>query len=213
VGVALGTGMLLILLGAYLHMPEREDRSGWSASTGEFREFTAAGDFDAIPAADDQVLLVNRTEFVRGRAFEKVVVATTPTTDVEFPAGLAPLAPTQYYASPALADLIEQYPSDELGDRFGIMKGELPREALKGPDQVIALVGGDWEALSADPNARVQPGFPDEGPHANSTIYRIILGVGSVALLVPVALLIGIVSQLGAAARRERYATVRLIGA
>lgn len=27
-GVALGTGMLLILLGAYVHMPERDDRGG-----------------------------------------------------------------------------------------------------------------------------------------------------------------------------------------
>ena len=159
------------------------------------------------------MLSVKRTEYLRGRAFEEVVVATTPTTHVTFPAGLPRLATGQYYASPALADLVAKYPHDELGDRLGTMKGVLPRAALKGPDQVIAMVAEDWGQLSADPNARVQPGFPDKGPHATSFLYRVILGVGSVALLVPIALLIGIVSQLGAAARRERYATVRLIGA
>ncbi|NTV39056.1 MAG: ABC transporter permease, partial [Demequinaceae bacterium] len=204
---------LLILLGAYLHLPERDDRGGWSSSTGAFREFSTAGDLIAISPNDNQVLLVKRTEYLRGRVFEKIAVATTPTTDVTFPAGLPRLASGEYYASPALARLVAKYPHDELADRLGTMKGQLPREALKGPDQVIALVGEDWAQLSADPNARVQPSFPDKGPHANSLLYRIILGVGSVALLVPIALLIGIVSQLGAAARRERYATVRLIGA
>lgn len=212
-GVALGTGMVLILLGAYLHMPERDDRDGWTTSTGSYREFSEDGSLLPVVPTDDAVLLRNTVDYFRGRAFEKVVVATTPTTTVEFPADLQALEPGQYYASPALVDLIERYPSDQLGDRFGTLKGELPREALKGPDQVVALVATDWDTLVADGNARVQVGFPERGPHAESTLYRIILGVGSVALLVPIALLIGIVSQLGAAARRDRYATVRLIGA
>lgn len=212
-GVALGTGMVLILLGAYLHLPERDDRDGWTTSTGDYREFSESGDLVPIPPADDAVLLRNTADYFQGRAFEKVVVATTPTTSVVFPAGLEALKPGEYYASPALADLVERFPSDVLGDRFGTLKGELPREALKGPDQVVALVATEWDALSDDGNARVQTGFPAQGPHAESVLYRIILGVGSVAILVPIALLIGIVSQLGAAARRERYATVRLIGA
>ena len=154
-GVALGTGMLLILLGAYLHMPERDDRGGWSASTGESREFSTAGDLIAVPPTDNQVLLVKRTEYLRGRAFEKVVAATTPTTDVAFPAGLPRLAAGEYYASPALAELVAKYPHDELADRLGTMKGELPRGALKGPDQVIALVGEDWaQALGRSERSR-----------------------------------------------------------
>ncbi len=212
-GVALGTGMLLILLGTYLHMPERDDRSGWSTPTGASPDYGTAGDLVAIPPTDDRVLVAKRAEYVHGSAFDEVVVAATSTTHVTFPAGLSPLAPGQYYASPALARLVAKYPSNELADRLGAMKGVLPQTALKGPDQVIALVAEDWGRLSADPNARLQQRFPDKGPHATSQLYRVILGVGSVALLVPIALLIGIVSQLGAAARRERYATVRLIGA
>ncbi|MCB2413512.1 ABC transporter permease [Demequina sp. TTPB684] len=212
-GVALGTGMLLILLGAYLHLPERDERDGWTTSTGPYRDFTETADLIPIAPADDAVLLHNTPDYFRGEAFEKVVVATTPTTTVEFPAGLEALEAGQYYASPALVALIERYPDDELSDRFGTFQGEIPRGALKGPDQVVALVATDWEMLSAEANARVQKGFPDKGPHAESVLYRIVIGVGSVALLVPIALLVGIVSQLGAAARRERYATVRLIGA
>lgn len=196
-GVALGTGMVLILLGAYLHLPERDDRDGWTTSTGDYREFGTDGELIPIPPADDEVILRNTADYFRGRAFETVVVATTPTTTVEFPAGLDALEPGEYYASPALADLIERSPSDQLGDRFGVLRGELPREALKGPDHVVALVATDWDTLSADGNARVQTGFPEQGPHADSMLYRIVLGVGSVALLVPIALLIGIVSQLG----------------
>ena len=212
-GVALGTGMLLILLGAYLHMPDRDDRDGWSVRTGDYREFDANGDLIPVPPADNAVLLHNEADYVRGKVFEKVVVATTATTTVDFPGGLAPLSAGEYYASPALADLIDRYPADQLGDRFGVMKGELPPSTLKGPDEVMALVATDWDTLSRDSNARVQEGFPATGSHAESVLFRIVLGVGSVALLVPIALLIGIVSQLGAAARRERYATVRLIGA
>lgn len=212
-GVALGSGMVLLLLGAFLHMPDRDDRAGWTSARGPYREFDDNGELVLPTTAPDQVLVRVSPDFVRGQAFERVTVAVTPDSTVEFPGGLAPLDPGEYYASPALAELLESYPADEFADRYGTFKGEIPDAALRGPDHQVLLVSTEWDVLAQDPNARVQTGFPADGPRATSMVYRTILGVGSVALLVPVVLLVGTVSQLGAAARRERYGTVRLIGA
>ncbi len=212
-GIALGTGMLLLLLGAFMHMPDRDARAGWMTARGEFREFNDNDELVLPTPAREDVLVRVSADYLRGKAFERISIATTPDTTVEFPGGLEPLKAGEYYASPALMDLIERYPDDELAQRYGTFKGVLPDTVIKGPDQLVVMVAKDWDRMAADPNARVQTGFPDNGPRATSMVYRVILGVGAVALLVPVVLLVGTVSQLGAAARRERYATVRLIGA
>ena len=211
-GIALGTGMLLLLLGAFMHMPDRDARAGWMTARGEFREFNEQDELILPTPTREDVLVRVSADYIRGTAFDRVSIATTPDTNVEFPGGLEPLQAGEYYASPALTALIEKYPDNELADRYGTFKGVLPDTVLKGPDQLVAMVAKDWDRMAADPNARVQTGFPDNGPRATSMVYRVILGVGAVALLVPVVLLVGTVSQLGAAARRERYATVRLIG-
>ena len=211
-GIALGTGMLLLLLGAFMHMPDRDARAGWMTARGEFREFNEQDELVLPTPSREDVLVRVSADYIRGTAFDRVSVATTPDTNVEFPGGLEPLQAGEYYASPALTQLIDKYPDNELADRYGTFKGVLPDTVLKGPDQLVAMVAKDWDRMAMDPNVRVQAGFPDDGPRATSMVYRVILGVGAVALLVPVVLLVGTVSQLGAAARRERYATVRLIG-
>lgn len=214
-GIALGTGMVLILLGAYLHMPDRDNRTAWSSSAGPSREYGADGNPVVIPPSDDTVLAESSMGFAFGAAFDTVVVASTPNTQVAFPAGLTPPGPGEYYVSPALADLIASHPHDQLGARFGTSLGELPQSMLKGPDQLIVLMGAPWEELSANYGAWGIQDFPTDSTLSGSLAFafRIIVAIGSVALLVPTVLLVSIVSQLGAAARRERYATVRLIGA
>jgi hypothetical protein len=48
----------------------------------------------------------------------------------------------QYYASPALADLMKSAPGDELGDRFpGAEVGTIGYQALSGPHEPVAIVG------------------------------------------------------------------------
>ena len=44
-------------------------------------------------------------------------------------------------------------------------------------------------------------------------VYRIVAAIGALAILAPVLLLIAIVTDLGAAQRAERFATLRLMGA
>jgi len=211
-GIALGTGMLLVLLGAYLHMPDRDERVAWKEPNSAGALFS---DDRGVPLApvDDTVLLANHVDFFDGATIETVSVASSAHTSVAFPDGIAPPAPGEYYASPAMARLIDQNPADQLGGRYGKRLGVLPASMLKGPSQRIVLIGANWDALAGDANATAERAFATAGNHSASLLYQAVLAIGSVALLVPIVLLISIVSQLGAAERRERFATVRLIGA
>ncbi len=58
----------------------------------------------------------------------------------------------QYYASPALANLIKSVPGDELGDRFpGSEVGTIGYQALSGPNELVAIVGYPPATLAALP--------------------------------------------------------------
>lgn len=212
-GVALGMAMLLILLGSYLHMADRDDRVAWQSIPYQSRDYDADGNPLPLAIDDQHVAVSNYLEYFRSEAFQVVRVAVTADTDVSLPGDLPMPRAGEYYASPALADWIASHPSAELGDRYGTSIGELPDAMLKGPDQIAVLAGVSLDDLQSDTGAQVIPELPREGTRADTLIFRIIVAVGSVALLAPIVLLIAIVSQLGASARRERYATVRLIGA
>lgn len=212
-GVAVAVAMLLILLGTYLHLPDREDRGAWISQ----EVTTGTQGYDgavALPAPGAGVILTRvGVDYLGLTPIDVVRVAATQDTQVAFPAGLTPPGPGEYYASPAMAALIASTPSDELGDRYGTMIGELPASTLKGSTQLAVLAGAKWDALAVLPGTTAVDQFATRGRHDDSTTYRLVIAIGSIALLVPITLLIGIVSQLGAAERRERFATVRLIGA
>lgn len=205
--------MLLILLGSYLHMGQRDDRAGWLLSSSVSRTWDADGGIEPLPLSDTTFLSARAIDYFHGDAYYTLRVAVTPHTDVTMRDGLAMPRPGEYYASPALARIIASHPTDELGDRYGTMIGTLPATMLKGPDQVVALVGASEAELQQDPGASLLTELPTKGTHADTLVFRVIVAIGSIALLAPIVLLVGIVAQLGAAARRERYATVRLIGA
>ena len=211
-GVALGVGMLLILLGTYLHMPDRDARYAWQRPVGWDLTFTDAG-VQPVDPSDDVILFATDADYFENTTIEVVKVASTLGTTVPFPAGIVPPRAGEYYASASMARLIDEHPSDQLGARYGTRIGILPDAMVKGPGERVVLEGRAWGELMADPNAVIQPRFGVIADHAPSVRYRTILAVGSVALLVPIVLLISIVSQLGAVERRERLATVRLIGA
>lgn len=212
-GVAAGVAMLLVLLGAYLHMPERDMRTSWQVGVGDRVETIDDGTTVAPEPAPDLLLHAWRWDYFDGGVIDVTSVAVADTTSIEFPAGLDPVGPGEYYASPVVADLVAATPSNELGDRYGTLVGVLPESMLRGPDEAAILAGVEWDILAADSSTRVQAGFDAEGQRYNATTYRTILAIGSIALLVPIVLLIGVVAQLGAVQRRERLATVRLIGA
>ena len=211
-GVALGVGMLLILLGGYLHMPERDDRVAWRSYGGE--PLTWVDDEVMVPVETaDTALRATEPDFFMGETYTVVRVAAAADTDLTMPDGTALPAPGEYYASPAMVERIESHPADQLGDRFGTPVGVLQPGLLKGPSDRVVLMGVEWDRLSEASSVRLVTSFPAVGNKFSAGVYRSVLAIGSVAVLVPIVLLISIVSQLGASERRERFATARLIGA
>lgn len=208
-GVALGTGMLLILLGAFMKMPDRDLRTAWAQTDGEWVDM-----LESAPApAPDQLLIKTRVDAYEDTFIEVVTVATTSDTYVRLPDGSLPPRPGEYYASPSVLEAISEAPADQLAERYGNIGGEIPAEMLKGPSQSIVLVGVPWEQLADRFDTTIQDGFTEQPRWGDSLTYQVVLAMGAIALLVPILLLVSIVSQLGAAERRERLATVRLIGA
>lgn len=210
-GVAVATAMLLILLGTYLHLPDRADRFAWSEVPRGTAK--AAPDGVPVPAADDAVVVDVSQDLALGEAYTVMYLGATEGSTLQFPAGIDVPRPGEYYASPALVSLIDSVPDDQLRDRYGEFVGLLPASMLKGRTHMVAIVGADWDEVAIRPGAALLQEFSVVGERSESLSYRVIIAIGSVALLVPIVLLVGIVSHLGAAQRRERFATVRLIGA
>nr|WP_238533258.1 ABC transporter permease [Actinomyces massiliensis] len=143
-------------------------------------------------------------------------MAATPDTSVRVPGSDVVPRPGQYLASPALAELIDSAPADQLGERYGEQVGALSNDAVEGPDSLVAVIGADQSQVLG----RQGPGMPPPqvvtelvGHDYASQVWQIVAAIGAIATLVPVLLLIAIVTDLGAAQRAERFATLRLIGA
>ena len=121
----------------------------------------------------------------------------------------------QYYASPALAQLIRTVPRDQLGDRFpGSQVGTIGYQALSGPDELVAIVGYSTAKLAALPGT-VTVGRVATVPDVQGTtaLYRMAFWIGAVMVLFPLLILINTATRLSAARREERFAAMRLVGA
>ena len=130
--------------------------------------------------------------------------------------GIARLpAAGEYYASPALAALLNSAPADQLGDRFpGAQAGIIRDQALSAPDELVIIVGYAPDAL-ANLSGTIQVDAINTSPTETGTtdIYRFIFVMAGIALLFPILILIGTGTRLAAARREERFAALRLIGA
>lgn len=203
-GIAVGTAAFMLLAGAFQALQVREDRSLW-ASPNPGAPFTPE-------LTDDVAGVASVTDHYGDRDITRLDIAATPTTAVTVPGMGAPPQPGTYYASPAMVDLVESRPAAELGDRFGELAGVLPDDVLVGPDTLVAVIGQTPEALAVRPGATVVTGLVGTAAGARSS-YQMIVGVGAIGVFFPVLLFVSIVTQLGAARRAERFATLRLIGA
>ncbi|WP_158250909.1 FtsX-like permease family protein [Cryobacterium sp. Y82] len=215
-GVAVGVTLALLLGGAYQGLDARDERSSWMNASGEYvvGGDTRAGAVTADMASlgEDRVLLAPTTDRHDGARIVRLDLAAPITSSVTIP-GIAHLPqPGQYYASPALIDRIAQLPADELGDRFGTLAGSISDSVLASPDSLVVVVGADASALIERSAAQIVTSFTDVA-YRPSTNYQTVAIVGAIAVLFPVLLLVSIVTGLGASARRERFATLRLIGA
>lgn len=215
--VALGVGMLLATLAALNATTTQNDRNAW-LNTGH----VAAG--RGTTAAADPAWWLLRADGFDGRLIGRVDVAATG-PDAPVPPGIPRLpGPGQFYASPALAELLRTTPAAELADRYpGRQVGVIGDAALPGPDSLIIVVGRRADQLAGAPGAEKVSAVATRSPAScsgsacavgtSSNGMDLILSVVAAALIFPVLVLIATATRLSATRREQRFAAMRLIGA
>jgi hypothetical protein len=225
-GVAIGVCLVLLLWSAANGLAQRDARGAWLREMGQTSVTvplatdgsppdgrTATARPEPIPLTLDTILLGSLQDVFRDQLISHRDIAALPGATVKIPGIAAPPAPGQYYASPALQRLIESTPAGELGDRYGQFAGIIDDSALPGPDALVVISGATEARLRQGPVAMLVTEFTTNPYGESASLYRTALLVGGIAVLFPVLLLVSIATGLGAAQRRERFATLRLIGA
>ena len=207
VAVAIGVAVLLGVFAEFHAFQADGNRSCWECTQGSPLP---------QPAARSRGELWNYSvDFFGGRTIERLdVAALGPGAPV--PPGISRLpGPGQYDASPALAALLRTVPRDELGDRFpGSLAGTIGAAALSGPDELAVYVGYPPSSLATVPGTSVVTAIQaGPGQEVFTPFFRYAFGVGVLAVLFPVLILIGTATRLAAARREERFAALRLVGA
>ncbi|MFI0901520.1 FtsX-like permease family protein [Streptomyces sp. NPDC020983] len=213
--VALGVGMLLATLAALNATGTQNARNAW-LNTGR----VAA---PAQPGADPLWWRVEADHF-QGRLVGRVdVAATGPHSPV--PPGMTHLpGPGEFYASPAMAELLRDTPAAQLADRYpGRLAGTVGKEALPGPDSLVVVIGRRPAELAGQRDATEVRAITSLSPSScsgpscvvgtNDNGMKLILSVVAAAMIFPVLVLIGTATRLSAAAREQRFAAMRLVGA
>jgi len=227
-GVALGVALLLAAGATGAALQQRDDHTDWREPT--LRPLGASG-LDAETGSPALLWRASLDRF-RGNEFARFdVAALGPGAPV--PPGLERLpGPGEVAASPELAELIRTTPARELGDRYG--SGEVTAivgdEGLESPDELLVIVGADPAMLGSGPSVDVADTVGDEIPvgvpvgvvdsferrgseAAPSQSGQVLVVIGALALLVPIAVLVATAARLAAAQREQRLATLRLVGA
>ncbi|MGH9290008.1 MAG: FtsX-like permease family protein [Acidimicrobiales bacterium] len=227
-GVALGVALLLAAGATGAALQQRDDHTDWREPT--LRPLDPSG-LDAEIGSPALLWRASLDRF-RGNEFARFdVAALGPGAPV--PPGLERLpGPGEVAASPELAELIRTTPARELGDRYG--SGEVTAivgdEGLESPDELLVIVGADPAMLGSGPSVDVGDTVGDEIPvgvpvgvvdsferrgseAAPSQSGQVLVVIGALALLVPIAVLVATAARLAAAQREQRLATLRLVGA
>ena len=206
VAVALGVAVLLGVFAEFHAFQADANRSCWECTQG-----TPVP--NAVPGRGE--LWNYSVDYFEGRTIERLdVAALGPGAPV--PPGVSRLpGPGQYEVSPALAALLRTVPAGELGDRFpGSLAGTIGDAALSSPDELAVYVGYQPAALAAVPGTQLVTALGTApGPQVFTPYFRYAFGVGVLAVLFPVLILIGTATRLAAARREERFAALRLVGA
>jgi ABC-type antimicrobial peptide transport system permease subunit len=203
--VAVGVALLLGVLAEFHAYQVDADKPCWSCTLGKQVPET-------LPSHGE--LWNNSVDFYQGQTISRLDVAALG-PDARVPPGVTQLPPPgDYYASPALATLLTTVPADELGDRFpGRMIGTIGQAGLHGagdlavyightPEQVTEISGTSWvTSIDSAPGRQVWSPF-----------FRYAFGVGVLAVVFPLLVLISTATRLAAQRREERFAALRLVG-
>ena len=214
VAVALGVAVLLGVLAEFHAFQADASLSCWECTQGAAVP-KVLGTLAPKARAGRGELWNYSVDYFEGRTIERLdVAALGPGAPV--PPGVSRLpGPGQYDVSPALAALLRTVPAGELGERFpGSRAGTLGQAALSGPDELAVYVGYRPAALVAVPGTQLVTTIGTApGPQVFTPFFRYAFGVGVLAVLFPVLILIGTATRLAATRREERFAALRLVGA
>ena len=205
VAVAVGVALLLGVLAEFHAFQAQSNQSCWSCTTG-------APVPSQLPVRGD--LWNDSVDFYQGQMITRLDVAPLGAA-AAVPPGVSMLpAPGTYYASPALAALLRTVPAGQLGDRFpGHLAGTIGDAALSGPDQLVIYIGYTPAAVAAVPGTQwVTSIGRAPAPEVFTPFFRYAFGVGVVAVLFPILVLISTATRLATARREERFAALRLVG-
>ncbi|MCO1660294.1 FtsX-like permease family protein [Pseudonocardia humida] len=203
-GVAVGTLLLAVAVGALHGWDARESRTGWRPAA------QGPGTTD-VPAS--AVALVRTTgDRVAGQPLQVVDVAAVR-PDAPAPPGLPRVpAPGELWVSPALAELVRELPADRLADRFGgvVPAGTISADGLRDPAELVAVRGADAPL----PGGTAVDSFAGSPLQLDEIeVYRQLTVVAVVLMGVPAVGLLGAAARLSAARRVQRLAALRLLGA
>ena len=226
--VALGVGLLLIVLAGMNGINAQNARSAWLNTGSVFVPGPASpggappGPPGASPVAtaSNPLWWLSTTDNYKSHTIDVVDVAATG-PDSPVPPGLSHLpGPGQFYASPALTRLLRSTPANELADRYpGTQVGTVGPAALPAPNSLIIVMGHTPAQMSALPGAGEIARINTSTTHSSgangwdSNKLQVILAVGALALLFPVLIFIATATRLSAARREQRFAALRLVGA
>lgn len=228
-GLAVGTMLLLLVVAAYQGLNERSVRTdeytelGYSIiESADYAPVDPAsfrGEIEAGSWPGPNEILTPQggpkygNDLFLDKSITRIDVAVSQNSKVKLPGLEAMPKPGEFYASPALTELISKSPQDQLGDRYGVQAGLISAEGLAGPDTLIAVVGHDPATLAQSGATSITDVTKTAIQHYPNESYQTIAIVGGIATLFPVVVLIAIITRLGQAARSDRIRTLGLMGA
>ncbi|MFF4414306.1 FtsX-like permease family protein [Streptosporangium sp. NPDC001559] len=211
VAVAMGVTVLLGTVALFNAFRTTANRPCWECTTGSAPSGWALG------ATQGAVLWNHRRDIYAGRPIKRLDVAVLdPGTATPTVPGLSALpAAGRYHLSPALAELVDAVPREQLADRFpGTRAGLIGPAALSGPDDLVVVVGRTPAELAAMAGTTaVDTVATAPADDETTALYEHGFGIAAVGLIFPLLVLIGTATRLAAARRETRFAAIRLAGA
>jgi hypothetical protein len=203
--VAVGVGLLLGVLAEFHAYQDNGSKQCWSCTQGAPVPST-------LPAHGE--LWNNSVDFYQGQTISRLDVAALG-PDAPVPPGITHLPPAgDYYASPALAALLRTVPADQLGARFpGTMIGMIGQAGLGGADDLAIYIGHTPAQVNEIPGTAWVTSINSAPDHeVFSPFFRYAFGIGVLAVVFPILVLIATSTRLAADRREERFAALRLVG-
>lgn len=203
VGVGLGVTMLLIAAGIPTVLDARDARDG-ARSVNADQELSLG----SPSALVQEVRSTYREDPVVG------LMVQPEHDDAPLPPGVTEqLAPGDLVVSPALAALLASDDGAALQGRWGDrVVGTIGDEGLTGPEELRFYLGTDQLSVATATRIQSFGGAESLDESLDPTLLLLVL-VGMVVLLLPVAIFVSTAVRFGSESRDRRLAALRLVGA